>query len=126
MEKCRPRRPRLKQQVVGQGRPVTELPLLLADLHLSLPVAEEVNLKLVPNADPGWTRQRALDLVVGAGFTIAGPIRAGGHGFVVSARRILSLPDTVAPGMRLLIVGLNPSPYSADHGIGYGRPGNRF
>ncbi|MBU04670.1 MAG: DNA glycosylase [Dehalococcoidales bacterium] len=126
MKKHGPRRPRLKKQVVGQGRPIAELPLLLADLHLSLPVAEEINLELVPNADSGWTRQRALDLVVGAGFTAAGPVRVGGPGFIVSARRIRSLPDTVAPGMRLLIVGLNPSPYSADHGIGYGRPGNRF
>ena len=40
--------------------------------------------------------------------------------------RIHSLPDIVAAGMRLLIVGLNPSPYSADHSIGYARPGNRF
>jgi TDG/mug DNA glycosylase family protein len=28
--------------------------------------------------------------------------------------------------MKLLVVGLNPSPYSADTGIGYARPGNRF
>ena len=28
--------------------------------------------------------------------------------------------------MRLLVVGLNPSVYSADVGVGYGRPGNRF
>ena len=28
--------------------------------------------------------------------------------------------------MQVLIVGLNPSPYSADSGIPYGRPGNRF
>ena len=41
-------------------------------------------------------------------------------------RRIQSLPDSVGPGMQVLIVGLNPSPYSADSGIPYGRPGNRF
>jgi TDG/mug DNA glycosylase family protein len=28
--------------------------------------------------------------------------------------------------MRLLICGVNPSLYSADVGVGYGRPGNRF
>ena len=28
--------------------------------------------------------------------------------------------------MRLLVVGLNPSLYSADVGVGYRRPGNRF
>jgi len=36
------------------------------------------------------------------------------------------LPDTVAPGLRVLIVGLNPSLYSADAGYGFARPGNRF
>ena len=28
--------------------------------------------------------------------------------------------------MRLLVCGLNPSVYSADAGVGYARPGNRF
>ena len=28
--------------------------------------------------------------------------------------------------MRLLVCGLNPSIYSADAGVGYARPGNRF
>jgi TDG/mug DNA glycosylase family protein len=28
--------------------------------------------------------------------------------------------------MRLLVCGVNPSFYSADAGVGYGRPGNRF
>ena len=37
-----------------------------------------------------------------------------------------TLADTVGDGMRLLICGVNPSLFSADVGIGYGRPGNRF
>lgn len=44
----------------------------------------------------------------------------------VDVERRHSLPDTVSPGMRLLVVGLNPSPASADSGVGYHRPGNRF
>jgi len=28
--------------------------------------------------------------------------------------------------LRQLVCGVNPSPYSADVGVGYGRPGNRF
>ncbi len=36
------------------------------------------------------------------------------------------LPDTVGPGMRVLVVGLNPSVLSADAGVGFARPGNRF
>ena len=44
----------------------------------------------------------------------------------MQATRARSLPDTVGPGMRLLVCGLNPSVYSADAGIGFARPGNRF
>jgi TDG/mug DNA glycosylase family protein len=36
------------------------------------------------------------------------------------------LPDYVAPGLKLLFVGLNPSEYAADAGVGFARPGNRF
>lgn len=38
----------------------------------------------------------------------------------------LLLADTVGAGMRLLIVGLNPSIMSAERQIGFVRPGNRF
>ena len=44
----------------------------------------------------------------------------------LTVRRAWSLADRVGPGMRLLVCGLNPSPYAADHGIAFGRPGNRF
>jgi TDG/mug DNA glycosylase family protein len=37
-----------------------------------------------------------------------------------------ALADTVADGMRLLVCGVNASFYSADAGVGYARPGNRF
>ena len=42
------------------------------------------------------------------------------------AVRARTLADTVGPGMQLLVCGVNPSPFSADAGVGYGRPGNRF
>ena len=45
---------------------------------------------------------------------------------VVRATRARTLPDTVGPGMRLLVCGLNPSVFSADAGIGFARGGNRF
>ena len=73
-----------------------------------------------------WSRQRALDLVTGAGFLPRGKVVRKSSGFVLRLKRIRSLPDTVGPNMQVLIIGLNPSPYSADTGIGYGRPGNRF
>ena len=73
-----------------------------------------------------WSRQRALDLVTGAGFLPRGKVVRKSPGFELRLKRIRSLPDTVGPNMQVLIIGLNPSPYSADSGIGYGRPGNRF
>jgi TDG/mug DNA glycosylase family protein len=105
----------------------TTLPLRLADLHVSLRPGDLVTCRLEPTPDDGWCRQRALDLMIGAGFSPdqAGPVSRS-VATVVDATRIHSLPDTVAPGMRLLIVGLNPSPFSADSAIGYGHPGNRF
>jgi TDG/mug DNA glycosylase family protein len=57
------------------------------------------------------------DLVVGAGFE-----RVRGR----RVRRLHTLPDRVGPAMRLLVCGLNPSLHSAERGIGFARPGNRF
>jgi len=37
-----------------------------------------------------------------------------------------TLPDVMAPGLRVLFVGINPSLYSAAIGHHFGRPGNRF
>lgn len=37
-----------------------------------------------------------------------------------------SLPDHLAPGLRLVIVGINPGYYSAQVGHYYARPGNLF
>ena len=64
--------------------------------------------------------------MTGAGFLPRGKVVRKSSGFVLRLKRIRSLPDTVGPNMQVLIIGLNPSPYSADTGIGYGRPGNRF
>lgn len=36
------------------------------------------------------------------------------------------LPDILAPGLRVLLVGINPGLYSAAIGHHFGRPGNRF
>jgi len=36
------------------------------------------------------------------------------------------IPDVIAPGLRVLFVGINPGLYSAAIGCHFGRPGNRF
>ena len=64
--------------------------------------------------------------MVGAGFRPLGEPVAAGPSVELDLERIHSLPDTVAPEMRLLVVGLNPSPCSSKRGVGYARPGNRF
>jgi TDG/mug DNA glycosylase family protein len=116
------------------------LPMALAHLHWALAVDAPVDLTAVagdvdgnrfPNDDfPGrwfsaWTEEFAARVVDGAGFTVE-VVSQEGPNVRVQARRARSLPDTVGPDMRLLVCGLNPSIYSADRGVGYARPGNRF
>jgi TDG/mug DNA glycosylase family protein len=44
----------------------------------------------------------------------------------LAAARGRTLPDVVAPGLRVLFCGINPSLYSAAVGHHFARPGNRF
>ncbi len=79
-----------------------------------------------------WTPETLARLLVGAGFTVdqvaADEPGAGNQIVNVTARaaRARTLPDTVGPGMRLVVCGLNPAIYAADAGVGFARPGNRF
>ncbi len=110
------------------------LPLLLHLAQRPLPVGAQVEVEAAWDGPP----DRLATLLVGGGFTVASgprPVRrdgtrtaAAGRVPNVSARivRERTLGDTVGPGMRLLVCGVNPSPYSADAGVGYARPGNRF
>jgi TDG/mug DNA glycosylase family protein len=116
-----------------------ELPMALADLHRSLTLGGALHIQVTSdrnqaNADdrfPGrhftwWPAQRLRDVVEGAGFTIDAFVDDGEEWLDVEATRAHMLPDTVGPDMRALIVGLNPSVLSADRGVGFARPGNRF
>lgn len=116
------------------------LPLALAELHRGLlPGASAVLHLPGPATDPpvearggelpappdAW----AADLLVGAGFAVRSVAFQRGRAdvdVVVHAERAVSLPDTVGPDMRVLIVGSNPSPTAATTGVGYSGPGNRF
>jgi len=44
----------------------------------------------------------------------------------IAAARGRTIPDLVAPGLRVLFAGINPSLYSAATGLHFARPGNRF
>jgi TDG/mug DNA glycosylase family protein len=120
--------------------PRLRLPLALADLHRVLTVGAPVDLQVLagsyeghelPEDDLGgrffaaWRPETLRDIVVGAGFDVTA-LDVDGDVVKIEAVRLRTLPDIVGPGLRLLTVGLNPSLYSADAGIGYARPGNRF
>lgn len=108
-------------------------PLWWWELHRSLEVGDEVDV-VVDTAPGGWDRRLLDQVVIGAGFTVLGERRSdegaadgsrGSGALVLRVRRERSLADTVGPDMDLLLVGLNPSEYAADHGVGFARPGNR-
>ena len=44
----------------------------------------------------------------------------------LTAARDRTIPDLVAPGLRVLFAGINPGLYSAATGYHFARPGNRF
>ena len=102
--------------------PADALPLTLHVAQRRLSVGTLVALRVAAaGAD------RLGDLVAGAGFTVqSGPSDTRRGTLEVVAERQRTLADSVAPGMRLLVCGVNPSLYSADAGVGYARPGNRF
>ncbi len=122
--------------------PRPRLPLALWDLHRVLSVGAPFELQVLEgeyegNDLPGdgiggrffagWSPSRLADQVTGAGFIIeAGSLAVSGDEVRLRAVRGRTLADTVATGMRLLVCGVNPSLFSADAGVGYARPGNRF
>jgi TDG/mug DNA glycosylase family protein len=121
--------------------PATRVPLALADVHRATQVGGVLHVHVTsdhwrPVGEPDsrfagrhfddWPLERLVDVVRGAGFTIDETRDDGEEWVDVEATRARTLPDTVGPDMRLLLVGLNPSEYSADVGAGFARPGNRF
>ena len=122
-----------------QHVPAVRLPLALADLHRSIAVDGRLHLRVTSDQWHGdgkdpfpgrffehWDQDRLGRVVEGAGFAIDEIAYDGKEWIDVEAQRMRSLADTVGPGMRVLLVGLNPSPFAADAGVGFARPGNRF
>jgi TDG/mug DNA glycosylase family protein len=117
------------------------LPLVLGELRRVLDVGGRLGLLVFAGEGeatsdddlPGryfawWDPERLADVVAGAGFGVDEVAVTGTESapIALTATRLRSLPDTVAPGMRLLVCGLNPSLYSADAGVPFARTGNRF
>ena len=120
--------------------PSVRLPGALADLHRTLVVGAPLDIQVMAGdyegrALPqdhlggryfaGWTPPRLVDVLEGAGFDVTG-VEAHDDVVHATARRALTLADVVGPGMTMLVVGLNPSVYAAEAGVGFARPGNRF
>ncbi|MFN8036267.1 MAG: uracil-DNA glycosylase family protein [Acidimicrobiia bacterium] len=119
--------------------PRARLPMALAHLHRALEVGAPFDgtVKVgdhdgpMPDDEfPGrvfsrWEPHAFADVLGGAGFDVeATDVDVEWIRF--RCRRARTLPDTVGPGLRVLVCGLNPSLYAADVGIGFARPGNRF
>jgi TDG/mug DNA glycosylase family protein len=122
--------------------PRLRLPLALWDLQRVLTVGSPFVIQVLagdyegtdlPDDDvggrffAGWQPESLIDVVTGAGFEVdAASVTVSGDEVRLRATRARTLADTVGPGMRLLVCGLNPSVYSADAGTPFARPGNRF
>ncbi|MET0627168.1 MAG: uracil-DNA glycosylase family protein [Acidimicrobiia bacterium] len=122
--------------------PRTHLPAALADLHRATAVDGYVHLSMEPGSEDGtapddafpgrffarWSLDALHDVLVGAGFDVVSlELDPDDDTWIHAlAQRARTLPDTVGPGMRLLVCGLNPSVLSADVGVGFARRGNRF
>ncbi len=128
------------------------LPRALAELHRALPVGAPLAATLFAGEGSGvsgdesdlpgrrftfWEPAHLMSLVEGAGFediscdpppdSLRSPDSPQERWAQIHlTTRARSLPDTVGPGMRLLVCGLNPSLHAADAGVGYAGPGNRF
>ena len=126
---------------VHLARPL--LPMALWDLHRALAVGAPTYLRLfagdlehgpIEEDDLGgrafssWPAPLLDAVLAGAGFDVDLVEHRRGSDvdqLVVWARRARTLADTVGPGMRLLLVGLNPSLVAADAGVGFQGATNR-
>ena len=122
--------------------PRLRLPLALWDLQRVLAVGAPFDLQVLAGDYEGselpddviggrffagWQPEHLADVVTGAGFEVdAGSLSLSGDELRLRATRATTLADTVGSPMRLLVCGLNPSVYSAEAGLPFARPGNRF
>jgi len=125
--------------------PRTEVPMALAELHRVMVTGARGYIWLFEGDEEKvqweqdrfsnrtfsyWPPELLRRAFLGAGFDIDDFItwksEIGFGQLMAPITRRWSLPDYVGPDMKLLICGLNPSPSSADSGVGFYRAGNRF
>jgi double-stranded uracil-DNA glycosylase len=127
------------------------VPMAMWDLHRAVRVGGRVALGLFGDGDaddlpspdhravpddplPGrrfssWPDDLLDAVLEGAGFTEldrSSEVLGATTYLTRTLRRERTLADCVGPDLRLLLVGLNPSSYAADAGVGFARPGNRM
>jgi TDG/mug DNA glycosylase family protein len=124
-----------------------DVPLALADLHRALAPDGPAFVRVMGHPHgldrraggpfagrlfSAWAPGEFEEVCRRAGFTVVRAERGATDvdwattALRVRLRRAATLPDTVGPDMRLLVCGLNPSPYAVEAGVGFARPGNRF
>lgn len=120
--------------------PNERLPLALAHLHRTMTTGAPLSIVMhrgdssghdLPNDTfpgryfAGWQPDPLIAVVQGAGFDVETHV-ADDDWIAIRGTRLRTLPDFVGPGMRILMCGLNPSLRSADMGVGFAGPSNRF
>ena len=105
--------------------PIEPSPALLARIHAGLRVGARLDVRLRSAPSDGGIDGVRL-LIEGAGFEGVRVTPDGAGTVRIRARRAFTLPDWIAPRLGVLVCGLNPSLYAAEHGMPFGRPGNRF
>jgi TDG/mug DNA glycosylase family protein len=115
------------------------LPMALAELHRAMTVGGAFHLQVTSDRHVAgdddmfgnrhfslWNPVRLRDVVEGAGFEVEGLVDDGEEWIDIEATRARMLADTVGADMRVVMVGLNPGLMSAEVGVSFARPGNRF
>jgi TDG/mug DNA glycosylase family protein len=108
------------------GTSAMDVPLALRSLYRRLSAAEVTETPVRVVFPPGIDPVRAADLSHLCGFELEGGAGAVGPGGECELSWFETAPSTLGSAMRLLIVGVNPSPTSAVSGIPFARNGNRF
>lgn len=116
-----------------------QLPMALAELHRSVALGGAVHVQVTSHRNrttdddrfpyrhfSWWLPDHLREVVEGAGFDVDELVDDGEEWIDVEATRGHMLANTVGPNMRVLLVGLNPGVLSANRGISFARPGNRF